>query len=89
PVNDAILAEVNSQRLATTQIIAGSQILAATLQQLEGALRSARKNEQATATLQAAVNDIKKRLDALEATPAPPPIIPLSTTNEPDDSLSP
>ncbi|MGH7989079.1 MAG: hypothetical protein ACREDS_02640, partial [Limisphaerales bacterium] len=53
PVNDAILAEVNSQRLATTQIIAGSQILAATLQQLEGALRSARKNEQATATLQA------------------------------------
>jgi hypothetical protein len=89
PVNDAVLAEVNSQRLATTQIMIESKILAAALQQLEKTLQDARKNEQATASLQAAVNDMKKRLDTLEATPAPPLITPLSTTNEPDNSLSP
>ncbi|HUZ05858.1 MAG TPA: hypothetical protein VMV89_00055 [Candidatus Paceibacterota bacterium] len=89
PVNDAILAEVNSQRLATTQIIAGSQILAATLQQLEGALRSARRNEQVVVHLQIEVDDLKKRLAALEAVPAPPTAPSISTTNEPPTALGP
>ncbi|MGH8024053.1 MAG: hypothetical protein ACRED1_10755 [Limisphaerales bacterium] len=89
PVNDAILAEVNSQRLATTQIIAGSQILTATLQQLEGALRSARRNEQVVAHLQIEVDDLKKRLAALDAVPAPPTAPPISTTNEPPSALGP
>jgi len=67
PVNDAILAEVNSQRLATTQIEAQAKILSAALAQFQSALQSAKSNLQETAALRAAVNDLKQRLDAIEA----------------------
>lgn len=66
-VNDAIIAEVNSQRLATTQIMAQSKMLTGALQQLQTTLQTARNNEQATASLQAALNDIRSRLEALES----------------------
>jgi hypothetical protein len=89
PVNDAILAEVNSQRLATAQIIAGSKILAATVEQLKNALHSARRNEQVLVQLQTEVDDLKKRLATLEAAPTPPTIPPISTTNEPPSALGP
>lgn len=89
PVNDAILAEVNSQRLATAQIMAESKILAAALQQLQKALQDTRKNEQATVNLRITVDALKKQLDALEAAQAQPLTEPIATTNEPADSLSP
>jgi hypothetical protein len=89
PVNDSILAEVNSQRLATSQIVAESKILAAALHQLEIALQDTRKNEQATANLRITVDSLKKQLDALETAQAQPLTEPISTTNEPADSLSP
>jgi preprotein translocase subunit SecD len=79
PVNDDILAEVNSQRIATAQIMAESKILTAALQQLQNSLPDARKNELATANLRATVEGLKKRLDALETTNPSP----CSTTNEP------
>jgi hypothetical protein len=87
PVNDAILAEVNSQKLATAQIMAESKILAAALAQFQAALQQARTDVQETAMLRAAVNELKQRLSALGAAPGPRPS--LSTTNEPPDSLSP
>lgn len=79
PVNDAIVAEVNSQRLATTQIMAQSKVLTAALQQLQTALQAARNNEQATASLQTAIADIKNRLEALESSKG----MANSPTNEP------
>lgn len=66
PLNDAMVAEVNSQRLATTQIMAQSKVLTGALQQLQTTLQATRNNEQATASLQAAITDLRKRLDALE-----------------------
>jgi len=89
PVNDEVLAEINSQKLATIQIMAESKILASALQRLEAALQDARKNEQATAKLQIAVDNLKKQLDALETTSAQSSMPTISTTNETDDSLSP
>ena len=79
PVNDAIVAEVNSQRLATTQIMAQSKVLTAALQQLQMALQAARNNEQATASLQTAVADIRNRLETLESSKG----MANSQTNEP------
>jgi hypothetical protein len=87
PVNDAILAEVNSQRLATTQIMLQSQTLSAALSQFQAALSQAKTNLQETAILRASVNDMKQRLAALEAAQGQPPA--LSTTNESSDLLSP
>jgi hypothetical protein len=89
PVNDEVLAEINSQKFATVQIMAESKVLASALQRLEAALQDARKNEQATARLQITVDSLKKKLDALETTDAQTSTPTLSTTNEPDDSLSP
>ena len=86
PVNDAILAEVNSQRLATVQIIGQSQTLAASLGQFQNALQQARTNFQQTAALRVVIGDMKKRLDALEV--ARPASI-ISTTNEPFYPLRP
>lgn len=85
PVNDAIIAEVNSQRLATTQIMAQSKVLTAALQQLQTALQTARNNEQATASLQAAITDLRKRLDALEFAKGSD----ASRSNEPASILNP
>jgi len=88
PVNDAILAEVNSQRLATTEIMMQARTLSAALSQFQTALQQTKTNLQETARLRAVVNDMQKRLDTLAAVQEQPtPAI--STTNEPPDSLSP
>ena len=92
PVNDAVLAEVNAQKLATVQIMLEAQTLSSALAQFQAALQQTRTNLQETAILRAAVIQMKKRLDTLESaqaqTPQPLPP-PNSTTNEPSDSLSP
>lgn len=86
PVNDAIVAEVNAQRLATTQIMAQSKVLTGALQQLQAALQTARNNEQAAVSLQAAIADMRKRLDALEFAKGTTPDSP---TNDPAALLRP
>ena len=86
PVNDAILAEVNSQRLATKQIMAQSQSLTLSLSQFENALRQTQTNLQQTAALRATVVELKQRLAALETISGHPSS--LSTTNEPIDPLA-
>ena len=88
PVNDAVLAEVNAQKLATVQIMAQARTLSSALAQFQTALQQTRTNLQETAVLRAAVVEMKKRLDALETAPAQPPL-PNSPANEPSDSLSP
>lgn len=87
PINDAILAEVNAQRLATAQIMRQSRILAISLAEFQSALAQTRTNLYQTAQLRVTVNELQKRLDALTTTPAVP--AELSTTNEPNDPLSP
>jgi hypothetical protein len=87
PFNDAIIAEVNSQRLATSQIMLQAQNLSAALAQFQNALAQAKTNLQETAILRASLNDMKQRLAALEAAQGQPPS--LSTTNDPADPLSP
>ena len=89
PVNDAILAEVNSQRLATTQIMIQARTLSAALAQFQNALSQTKTNLQETARLRASVNEMKQRLDSLESAPGQLPPPPISTTNEAPDSLSP
>jgi hypothetical protein len=89
PFNDSILAEVNSQKAATAQIMMQARTLSAALAQFQTALQQTKTNIQETLILRASVNDMRRRLDALESTPGqlrPPPI---SSTNEPSDSLSP
>ncbi|HEY3854552.1 MAG TPA: hypothetical protein VGO67_09180 [Verrucomicrobiae bacterium] len=88
-VNNAILAEVNSQKAATTQIMIQARTLSAALAQFQTALQQTKTNIQETLILRASVNEMKHRLDALESAPGqvPPPSI--STTNEPPDSLRP
>ena len=90
PVNDAVLAEVNAQKLATIQIMVQARTLSLALAQFQAALQQTRTNLQETAALRAAVIQMKKRLDALETAPvqALPPFS-NSSTNESDDSLSP
>ena len=51
PVNDAILAEVNSQRLATTQIMMQARTLSAALAQFQTALQQTKTNFQETAAV--------------------------------------
>jgi hypothetical protein len=87
PVNDAILAEVNSQRLATTEIMMQARTLSVALSQFQSALQQTKTNLQETAILRASVNDMKQRFAALETAQGQPSSI--STTNEPADSLSP
>jgi hypothetical protein len=89
PVNDAILAEVNSQRLATTEIMMQARTLSTALAQFQTALSQTKTNLQETARLRASVNEMKQRLDTLETAPAQLSATPISTTNEAPDSLSP
>ena len=90
PVNDAVLAEINAQKLATVQIMVQAQTLSSALAQFQTALQQTRTNFQETAGLRASVIEMKKRLDALEAAPVQTPQpVPNSPTNEPSDSLSP
>ena len=69
PVNDAILAEVNSQRLATTEIMMQARTLSTALAQFQTALSQTKTNLQETARLRVSVNEMKQRLDALETAP--------------------
>jgi hypothetical protein len=87
PVNEAILAEVNSQRLATAQIMVQTRTLSSALMQFQTALQQTGTNLQQTAALRATVSEMKRRLDALEAAQRRLPSI--STTNEAPGSLSP
>ena len=100
PVSDAILAEVNSQRLATAQIMMQAGTLSTALAEFKASLSQTKTNFQETAALRLTVNDLQRRLDRLAATPPPATNPPpgtnpqvcapsLSTTNEPADSLSP
>ena len=99
PVNEAILAEVNSQRLATGQIMLEARTLSAALAEFQTALRQTKTNMQQTAALRLTVKDLQRRLDLLAATPPPPttPPVPAATfsttnlcaTNEPPDLLGP
>jgi hypothetical protein len=67
PVNDAILAQVNAQRLATVQIEMEAQTLAAALARFQATLQQTRTNLQETAVLRAQVSRIQQELDALQA----------------------
>ena len=87
PVNDAVLAQVNAQRLATVQIMLEARTLSAALTQFQSALQQTKTNLQQTAALRATVSEMKQRLDTLETAQGQPPS--LSTTNEPADPLSP
>jgi len=91
PVNDAVLAEVNAQRLATVQIMTQARTLSSALAQFQFALQQTRTNLQEAAVLRATVIEMKKRLNALEAAqvqPTPPSVLNSSTNGFPD-SLSP
>jgi hypothetical protein len=87
PVNEAMLAEVNAQKLATIQIMAQAQVLSGSLAQFQSALQQAKANMQETAMLRANIGDLKRRLDALEDTPPAGPTF--STTNAAPDPLAP
>jgi hypothetical protein len=88
PVNDDILAEVNSQRLATAQIISEARILSAALGQFQAAVQQTKTNLLETARLRRTVDEIQKRLDAVEAAPTQAPAASLPT-NEPPASFGP
>jgi hypothetical protein len=66
PTNDAILAEVNAQKLATARIMAQAKDLASALAQFQVVLQQTRTNFQEMAILRASVVQMKKQLDALE-----------------------
>jgi hypothetical protein len=89
PVNDAILAEVNAQKAATTQIMMQARTLSAALAQFQTALQQTKANLQETLILRASVNEMKQRLSALESVPGQLPPQSISSTNEPPDPLSP
>ena len=90
PFNDAILAEVNSQRVATAQLMTQARTLSAALAQFQTALQQTRTNLQETLILRASVNAMKQQLDALESAQGqPPPFSSATTTNQPPDPLSP
>jgi hypothetical protein len=67
PVNEEILAEVNSQKAATAQIIAQAGLLTASLAQFQTVLQQSKTNLQETAALRAVLIGMEKRLTALEA----------------------
>ena len=90
PVNDSIMAEVNSQKAATAQIMTQARTLSAALAQFQTALQQTKTNLQETLILRASVNAMKQRLDALETTQGQqPPFSSSTTTNGPADPLSP
>jgi hypothetical protein len=89
PVNDAILAEVNSQRLATAQIMMQARTLSSALSQFQIALQQTKTNFQETAMLRVTVDEMQKRLDGIVAAREQPSAPAISTTNNPSDLLSP
>jgi len=89
PVNDAVLAEVNDQRLATVQIMLEARTLSAALARFRTAFQQTKTNLQETAALRIAVIEMKQRLDALQTERAQPPTSANVLTNEPPDDLGP
>ena len=92
PVNEAILAEVNSQRLATAQIMVQARKLTAAMAQVHNALQEANTNLQQTVVLRAMVGDLKQRLAALETAQkqqTPPSTSTGTSTNESADPMTP
>ncbi len=89
PVNEAVLAEVNAQKLATVEIMEQARILSSALAQFQTALQQTRTNLQEMAVLRASLIEMKKRLDTLETAQRQPPPSPNFPTNEPPDSLGP
>jgi hypothetical protein len=89
PVNDAVLAEVNAQKLATVQIMLEARTLSAALAQFQTALQQTKTNFQETVILRKSVDEMKQRLAALETAQGQLPAPSISATNEPLDSLSP
>lgn len=87
PVNDAMRAEVNAQKLATVQMLSEAKTLMVALAQFQSALAQTKTNLQETAILRASITQMRQRLDALET--APPPISTFSTTNAAPDPLVP
>src|SRR3974390_1567699 len=59
PVNDAVLAEINAQRLATAQIMAQARTLSVALGQFQTALQQSKTNLQETVVLRTAVIQMK------------------------------
>lgn len=88
PVNDAVLAEVNAQKLATVQIMSEARILSVALAQFQIALQQTKTNLQETAVLRAAIIQMQKRLAVLEAMRVQPPTT-NAMPNQPPDSLRP
>ena len=89
PVNDAVLAEVNAQKLATVQIMQEAKTLTSALAQFQTALQQTETNWEETAGLRESVIEIKKRLDVLEAARVASSSQSNALTNEPSDSLTP
>ena len=87
PVSDAILAEVNSQRLATAQIMVQARTLSSAMMQFQTALQQTRTNLEQTAAIRVTVSDMKQQLDVIKAAQGQLPSI--STPNEAPDSLTP
>jgi hypothetical protein len=89
PVNDAILAEVNAQRLATAKIMVEAGTMSASLAQVQAALQQTRTSLQEMVVLRAAFADVKKRLDALESAQKQSDLPAPSITNDPAGAWSP
>jgi hypothetical protein len=84
PVNDAELAEINAQKLATIQIMTEARTLSAALVRFQHAWRQTQTNLQETARLRAAISTMQKRMDALAAAQKRTRTPVISTTNNPD-----
>lgn len=85
PLNDAVLAEVNAQKMATARIVLEAKTLSTTLSQFQSAFQETKTNLQQAAVLRAAIIEMNQRLNALEKPPAPLN----SPTNETPDALNP
>jgi hypothetical protein len=68
---------------------AQARTLTAALSQFQSALQQTKTNFQETAILRASVDDMKRRLAALETAQGQSPTPSISTTNEPAEPLSP
>jgi hypothetical protein len=66
-----------------------ARILSAALAEFQDALHQAKTNFQETVSLRETVNEMKRRLDALETAQTQLPATSISTNNEPADSLAP
>lgn len=88
PVNDAVLAEVNAQRLATVQIEMEARTLAAALSRFESALQQTKTNLQEMAVLRVQVSVMRQQLIALQTSERhDAESIALIPTNRPPDSF--